>query len=437
MIYLRGKFWYTDVYPDGSKGQRKRVSTGCTVGEKAKAELVAVRLKNGEAVDGIRGHAAPGSTKAGLTLDQALDRAWLEEWRLQKDTQSKSLWSKLIRDRFGRSTPLADIDDHDIQDWATDLLGTGNSNATVNRKLAVLARLFALAYQWGAIDRKPRFPRYAEKDTGRGFLQPDEVERVIAQEPNIDLRGTWAFLRDTACRIGEAMSLSWQSIRGDVAIFADRKGGDTIGVPLSARCVAELARVKAAGKSKPFPLSYSLYLIRWREACARACVELPRGSALHIVRHTTATELVSSGVNLRVVQQVLGHGNIEVTERYAKMTGTGIREALLALKREDTVADGPREAKIVTQGGSTVPIVCDYTVPIEPSLVALTCGDPPECQEQALAQQGVARRRGTQSRGEVAEWSIVPDSKSGETLRDSVGSDTTVPFQCDMFAPLR
>lgn len=341
MIYLRGSTWYTDVYPEGAKGPRTRISTGCKANEKAKAEAIAARLKAGESVEVVMGRAEPAKVAGGISLRDAIDRAWLTEWRELKDKESKRLWSKLILDRFGPGRNLADIDAEDVQDWIDDLLAAGNSNATVNRKTAALSRLFTLARQWGIAINKPYIPHLKERDEGRGFLQPDDIERLIALEPNPDLRALWLFLRDTACRFGEAHALSWENVRGDVAVFADRKGGDSMGMPLSSRCIAELARLKAAGYPRPFPKSYSLYLTRWREACARASIVLPRGTALHITRHTTATELVSSGVSIRTVQAVLGHASVTTTEIYTKLSGSGIKDALSGLKRADTIVDDP------------------------------------------------------------------------------------------------
>ena len=41
---------------------------------------------------------------------------------------------------------------------------------------------------------------------------------------------------------------------------------------------------------------------------------------LHCLRHTFASEMLNAGMRLECLQPLLGHSNIEVTRRYAKLT---------------------------------------------------------------------------------------------------------------------
>ena len=45
---------------------------------------------------------------------------------------------------------------------------------------------------------------------------------------------------------------------------------------------------------------------------------------LHCLRHTYASELLSAGMSLESLQQLLGHSSVEVTRRYAKLTDKSI-----------------------------------------------------------------------------------------------------------------
>jgi len=45
-----------------------------------------------------------------------------------------------------------------------------------------------------------------------------------------------------------------------------------------------------------------------------------KGYTLHCLRHTFASELLNAGMRLECLQQLLGHTNLEVTRRYARLT---------------------------------------------------------------------------------------------------------------------
>ncbi|MGJ6968966.1 tyrosine-type recombinase/integrase [Streptosporangium sp. G11] len=48
---------------------------------------------------------------------------------------------------------------------------------------------------------------------------------------------------------------------------------------------------------------------------------------MHDARHTAATLLIEQGVNIRVVQEVLGHTRVATTERYAHVSTPLMRDA--------------------------------------------------------------------------------------------------------------
>lgn len=48
----------------------------------------------------------------------------------------------------------------------------------------------------------------------------------------------------------------------------------------------------------------------------------------HMLRHTAATTLLKKGVNLKIVQEFLGHTSLATTERYLRVTVTDLKESL-------------------------------------------------------------------------------------------------------------
>jgi site-specific recombinase XerD len=64
-----------------------------------------------------------------------------------------------------------------------------------------------------------------------------------------------------------------------------------------------------------------------------------KGYTLHCLRHTFASELLSAGMPLESLQILMGHSNIEVTRRYARLTNKALEkdyfQAMQIIERGD------------------------------------------------------------------------------------------------------
>src|SRR5690349_1400150 len=127
------------------------------------------------------------------------------------------------------------------QSTLDNLIGTlrqrGNSNATINRKMAALSKLLRKAYKMGDIHSLPEFRRQKERSGRIRFLEIDEEERLFAE---IYRRSEhyWQlsmFLVDTGARLGEATGLHWNDIHDGTVTFWLTKSGRSRTVPLTQR----------------------------------------------------------------------------------------------------------------------------------------------------------------------------------------------------------
>jgi site-specific recombinase XerD len=66
-------------------------------------------------------------------------------------------------------------------------------------------------------------------------------------------------------------------------------------------------------------LSYAGARAMFNKHLARAGL-LDKGYTLHCLRHTYASELLNAGIRLESLQKLMGHRDIEVTRRYARLT---------------------------------------------------------------------------------------------------------------------
>lgn len=211
----------------------------------------------------------------------------------------------------------------------------GNSNATINRKMAALSKLLRKAYKMGDIHSLPEFKRQKERAGRIRFLEPEEEIKLFrAITLRNELYGRFCiFLVDTGARLGEGISLQWQDIRKGRVTFWVTKSGKSRSVPLTARA---LAAVKASDRSKRGPF-YGMEQAQFRAEWNKAKEEVGLGHdddvVPHVLRHTCASRLVQGGVDLRRVQTWLGHQTLQMTMRYAHLASHDLDMCVPILER--------------------------------------------------------------------------------------------------------
>jgi site-specific recombinase XerD len=78
-------------------------------------------------------------------------------------------------------------------------------------------------------------------------------------------------------------------------------------------------------------------------ACRRAAeaAGLSKSVTVHTLRHSFATHLLEQGVDIRVIQDLLGHRHIKTTAGYARVAVDLIRQVQSPLERLNLVATAP------------------------------------------------------------------------------------------------
>lgn len=81
---------------------------------------------------------------------------------------------------------------------------------------------------------------------------------------------------------------------------------------------------------------------QWTKLCEQAGVKCE----IHQLRHTAATELVNSGVGVGTVRWLLGHRNLQTTQRYAELFGrAGYKYASSSTVRHELDAFARRKTR--------------------------------------------------------------------------------------------
>ncbi len=215
-----------------------------------------------------------------------------------------------------------------------------NKPYQANRTLGVLSKMFNLAEIWGlrpdGSNPCRHVPKYREVKRERYLSQYElqrlgqvlfEVEQDGSETPYIV--AAFRLLILTGCRLGEIQTLQWEFITDLGMELPDTKtGARRIPLPQAARAVLSALPRRPenpyviAGK---VPGKYATDLQHpWRRIRERAGLHDVR---IHDLRHTYASNAVSSGMPIQMVGRLLGHTQIQTTMRYAHLADDPVNRA--------------------------------------------------------------------------------------------------------------
>jgi len=215
------------------------------------------------------------------------------------------------------------------------LRAKGNSNATINRKMAALSKLLKKAHRMGDLARLPEFTRLKERAGRIRFLEHDEEDRLFAaiRLRSEDYHRLSLFLVDTGARLGEAIGLHWNDVNGSRATFWITKSGRSRTVPLTSRARTALDDQRGRPGGPFLHIRQHKYRAAWHEARRDCGLGADADLVPHVLRHTCASRLVRGGIDLRRVQMWLGHQTLQMTMRYAHLATRDLEACLPVLER--------------------------------------------------------------------------------------------------------
>ena len=193
------------------------------------------------------------------------------------------------------------------------------------------------------IERIP-LPRYETKLPV--ILSKEEVKALLEAPQNLGHRAILATIYGAGLRVSEVTNLKVHDLDGDRKVIWIRggKGHKDRQVMLS----APLREVLAAywrwkrptdwlfpGEKPGQPISTQTVFHTCRKAARTAGIAKPVHP--HSLRHAFATHLLEDGVNLLVIQALLGHKNLKTTARYLHLADSTVRSARSPLELLDSL----------------------------------------------------------------------------------------------------
>ena len=321
-LFKRGEYWhaYISFVVEGHRVVI-RESTGETEIENAQ------RYCNNR-INAIRN--SPAVTHE-ITLDAACAKWWLEYG--QNLASAKDMFIKIRRllTILDKDRPLSQITKMDVNHLVATFTQSGCKGSTVNRFLCLLSAICSRAKNnWGCNipDFKILSFRMKEpKENIKYFKDWQEVQKLIDNAmPHI--RPIILTALYTGLRRMRVLTLKWEQINWDNnQIIYMGKDGNPHSVPM----VAPLRELLLSlPRDNEYVFTYKGHHMTdikksWAKAFEKA--DIPYRT-FHTLRHTTATWLLRDTGNIRIVQGVLGHSNINVTTKYAHLVNNETQNAL-------------------------------------------------------------------------------------------------------------
>jgi integrase/recombinase XerD len=280
--------------------------------------------------------AAPGATS--LLVDRFLEYI-RHERALSANTQAA--YRRDLRDFTGwlGSRRAVGLSVRDLGDYFVWLSRKGLARASVARQAATLRTFYAFLQLEGAITESPAelLTPARRDDVIPGTLSPAQVDRLLdaperGSPVGIRDRALLELLYATGCRASEVSTLRLADVHlGEAFCTCRGKGDKERVVPLGRRAIAAVrawldgprpgfAARGGSGTSWVLLSSRGNRLSRmriWEVVQLHAArAGIPPDIGPHTLRHSFATHLVAGGVDLRHVQEMLGHASIATTQRY-------------------------------------------------------------------------------------------------------------------------
>lgn len=234
---------------------------------------------------------------------------------------------------FGERS-LAELSSEDLRAYLLHLAGEGRlSQATIRLRVFALRFLFTHTLGRPEIAKRLTPPRKPRRKPA--VLSREQVSRLLDTTRSVKYRALFTTLYGAGLRVSEAVALKTSDVLSDrmLLYIAETKGGSDRYTLLSPRLLSELRTYWKRCRPTPpllfegnrpgVPLTADAVQFAFRRVTEE--LGLRRRITPHTLRHSFATHLLEDGVDLRIIQVLLGHGSVQSTEIYTHVSDKLIR----------------------------------------------------------------------------------------------------------------
>jgi integrase len=311
-IFKRGSVYWIAFYHRGREHRESSKSENESVARKLLKERI------GQAGQGR----LVGARQERLTFDD-LAQGFLADYQInaRRSVRSARLSISHLRSFFGFDRAV-DITTNRIKAYAASRQEERAANASINRELAALRRMFTLAVQDGRLSNAPYVPALEEDNARQGFLDHGAFVSLRSSLPAY-LQDPVGFLYFSGWRLSEMKALEWRDVDLAGGIVRLRpeisKSKDGRVLPLSGELLEIIQRAHATRRPGcPFVFHRDGEPVGdFRKAWATASKAAGLHPVLvHDLRRTAVRNMVRAGIPDRVAMALSGHKTRSVFDRY-------------------------------------------------------------------------------------------------------------------------
>jgi len=320
---LKNGKWQIDYYV---KGERKRESyPNKTIAELALKKRK-IEIAEGRFLD---------KKKEEKVKFQEFARTFIEVYsKPNKRSWTRDELSIKNLEKFFKGKYLSEITPYHLENYKKERIARV-APATVNRELCCLKTIYNKAIEWGKAKENPvRKVKFLKEHNEKvRFFEKEEIKKIVDNAPE-PLRFIFIVALNTGMRLGEVISLEWRDIdiNNRLIYVRDSKSGESRDIPMTKSLYNMLFDLKIKNEMmNDYP---SLLFPRVKKFwVSHKFTELLKGlgiedSSFHTIRHTAASYLAMMGINLKVIQEILGHKTFRMTLRYAHLSKSFKKEAM-------------------------------------------------------------------------------------------------------------
>lgn len=339
-VYRRGRVWWFKYYRNGKPFRESSKSANIADARRL------LRKREGEI--GTGSFLGPNTDRVRF---EELAEDLLNEYRANNRKSLK--WAKRRVEQhlapFFGSLRAIDITTDRVRAYTVKRQDRGASNASINRELAALKRMFNLAAEMTPpkVARVPYIPMLKESNVRKGFFEHDEYLALRRELPSY-LKPVLTFGYYTGARAGEILGLLWPQVDLSSRTVhlepGTTKNDQPRTIPMT-REVFEMLKLRKKIRDLNFPECEYVFFNKgknirkferaWKSAANRAGIA---GKLFHDLRRTAVRNMVRAGVPERVAMAISGHKTRSVFDRYNIVAERDLHEAACRLQTHLTNA---------------------------------------------------------------------------------------------------